>query len=367
MHIVLSSIYHVSAYLGGNEQYAHHLALGLVRAGHQVSYLTAIADNTKSFPYRLVIKPATFVAGKPLLALPWLSTLSGLSADIFHASGSGLPLLSVAAYYRFRHVPTVLTYQGDTNPQTPWFKLGSYIENCGIHHLFDQIITTSPYYEQLLQKRWPNNQIRFVPMMLAEHFSQKLPNKISVRKKLGISSQTKLVLFVGALSSHQYYKGVQVLLQAVQTLPKHYVVHIIGEGDQKAEYQNIAKQMGLEKRVVFPSHISNKDLLSYYLAADIFTLPSTSNSEGFGLVLLEAMACQTPTITTTIIGSAPWFQKEQITQLIPPNNPQALAKAIIKNMNKPDKNRIKRACSFARSLTTQNMVQKTLKLYQDLL
>ena len=73
--------------------------------------------------------------------------------------------------------------------------------------------------------------------------------------------------------------------------------------------------------------VSDEDLPIYYNAADIFVLPSKSG-EGLPLVALEAMACALPVVATDV-GGIREILLEEYGKLVPPNQPELLAKAIL--------------------------------------
>ena len=69
---------------------------------------------------------------------------------------------------------------------------------------------------------------------------------------------------------------------------------IAGEGDDGPRLAAIAQECGVSDQVRFLGHVSRETLPDLYRAAQLFLLPSTG--EGFGIVLLEAMACGTPAL-----------------------------------------------------------------------
>ena len=78
------------------------------------------------------------------------------------------------------------------------------------------------------------------------------------------------------------------------------------------------------------------DLNAFYGSCHVFALPSTdARREGFGLVLLEAMACGRPVIATPIVGIARDIEPRGVGVLVPPDNPHALAAALKKLRDLP--------------------------------
>jgi glycosyltransferase involved in cell wall biosynthesis len=100
--------------------------------------------------------------------------------------------------------------------------------------------------------------------------------------------------------------GIENLIEAFQqsdVLRKKGLLLIGGEGFLKESLRAMVKDFGLGETVRFLGRVSEEDLPRYYQAADFFVLP-TRELEGFGLVILEAMACGTPVLGTPV-GAIP--------------------------------------------------------------
>lgn len=99
-------------------------------------------------------------------------------------------------------------------------------------------------------------------------------------------SQKSVLLYFGQLIPR---KNIKFLLDVLKTLPEDYVLLICGEGNQRQKYEQQAREIGLSKKVIFTGKISEADKVKFYNLADLFLYPSSK--EGFGLSVLEAMAC----------------------------------------------------------------------------
>lgn len=107
-----------------------------------------------------------------------------------------------------------------------------------------------------------------------------------------------IVLFVGRLSRE---KNLPALLEAASMVVEEHpdtLFLIAGEGPEKPRLENLAEQLELEANVVFEGRVEHDRLPAYYQASDIFVLPSFH--EGWGLVLVEALASGTPVVTTDV-------------------------------------------------------------------
>lgn len=148
-----------------------------------------------------------------------------------------------------------------------------------------------------------------------------------MRKKLGISKDVKVVLTVRRLV---YKNGVDTLIDAAKFAVRkkqNIVFIVVGKGPDMASVQKQIEHMGLEKNIKLAGFVADKDLHLYYNAADLFVLPSKSG-EGLPLVALEAMACGLPVVATNVGGIGEIMMKN-FGKLVPANNPEALAEAIV--------------------------------------
>lgn len=137
------------------------------------------------------------------------------------------------------------------------------------------------------------------------------------------------LLFVGGLDRAHYFKGIEILLKALVILgPRNWRLKIVGDGDLKAHYEELAKKLGLEKLVEFSGGLSGTELIRSYQNADLFILPSINSNEAFGLVLIEAMACGVPVIASDLPGVRRVFNDHEHGLLIKPNDSEDLKKKL---------------------------------------
>lgn len=125
----------------------------------------------------------------------------------------------------------------------------------------------------------------------------------SLLKKYGIKFEDKIIGFVGGLDAAHYFKGVDQLIVALSRIDDPQVkAVIVGDGNFKKRYLELATQLGIADRVIFAGYVSAEILPDYYNLFDLFILPSIDQSEAFGLVLIEAMACGKPCIASNLKG-----------------------------------------------------------------
>ncbi|MCX2726755.1 glycosyltransferase family 1 protein [Thermomicrobium sp. 4228-Ro] len=106
----------------------------------------------------------------------------------------------------------------------------------------------------------------------------------------------RFLLFVGTI---QPRKNLLTLLRAIRHLPDEvdWPLYVVGaRGWKDSPVYRAVRELGLEQRVVFVGYAPPEELRYWYSAATLFVYPSLY--EGFGLPVLEAMACGTPVITS---------------------------------------------------------------------
>ena len=152
-----------------------------------------------------------------------------------------------------------------------------------------------------------------------------------MRRKLGISQNSTVVLTVRRLV---YKNGIDTLIEsaniAVKKNPK-IIFLVVGKGPDLNSVQMRIEQLGIENNFRLTGFVKDEDLPLYYNAADFFVLPSKSG-EGLPLVALEAMACGLPVIATNV-GGISEILMEDYGKLVPPNQPELLAKAVLEFSN----------------------------------
>jgi len=128
-----------------------------------------------------------------------------------------------------------------------------------------------------------------------------------LRAKMGLASGQRLILSVGRL---QRRKGFDNLIRALplvqgQGIDAHYAV--IGIGEDRDYLHRVAVEVGMAQRVHFLGHVRYEDLPQWYAACDVFAMPNRDiegDTEGFGLVFLEAASAGKPSVAGIAGGTA---------------------------------------------------------------
>ena len=190
----------------------------------------------------------------------------------------------------------------------------------------DRVSAISTYLARRAAKWGAKGEIAIVPNGVDfEHFS-KIPDPAGqdlLRESLGLSSSDIVVTTVSRLV---FKNAVDTSIQAFKFLEPNYKFLVLGEGEERPALEKLAKEEGLEQRVIFLETISHKLLPQYLRLASVFVRPS--RSEGLGNVFLESMASGVPMVATPV-GGITDFLKDKITGLFcRPNDPKDLAEKI---------------------------------------
>ena len=165
-----------------------------------------------------------------------------------------------------------------------------------------------------------------------------------------------LVLSVGRLTSQ---KDFRTLIHAFKQVleKKNCNLIILGEGELRPELEKLIKSLGLENNIQLLGFVDNP--YAWMSHADLFVLSSIR--EGFGNVIVEAMACGTPIVSTDCpSGPSEILEGGLWGELVPPYSADLLAKAIIKSLDDPMQKDIQTRASFF-------SVRESVDKYYDLL
>jgi len=218
---------------------------------------------------------------------------------------------------------------------------------------------------------WPflkSLQIRTIPEGTHPRFFKRRQEEVEqIRKKYGLGD-FRYLIFVSTLQPRKNIPGmVQGFSLAVKDRPdlRETRLVICGKHGWKNEMSLKAPETyGVAQQVLFLGRIPDEDLPSLYTGADHFI--NLSLEEGFGLPLLEAMACETPTLVSDI----PAFRElgRDLPIYVEPTNPLSIKEGIIKALTSDrDEKKIKAAKELANRYTWQETASQLLSIFNSLI
>jgi phosphatidylinositol alpha-mannosyltransferase len=178
------------------------------------------------------------------------------------------------------------------------------------------------------------------------------------------------VLFVGRLEKR---KGLGYLLEAmstVQRLRENSSLTVVGAfTDRELQKAKRAVQGHGLWNVQFQGFVTEEDKLRYYKSADVFCAPAIGGRESQGLVLLEAMAAGTPVIASDLPGYRSLSSDGRAALFVPPEDPRALARAIVRLMAYPERAANLRAEGLraAEAFSWDGVASRVMDFYRELL
>jgi len=151
----------------------------------------------------------------------------------------------------------------------------------------------------------PGRIVLIYPGVNIQRFKPNLPCE-DLKAGIGLAPGQKLILSVGRL---QRRKGFDMVVRSLPALIKEGLdvrYALIGIGEDQKYLAGLAQELGVADRVHLLGHVSEEDLPRWYNACDVFAMPNreiNGDTEGFGMVFLEAAACGKPVIAGNAGGT----------------------------------------------------------------
>jgi rhamnosyl/mannosyltransferase len=377
------------AYYGGIESYIENLSKFLVKKGHKVTVITSKiprnspkSENKEGVKIVRLTTPA-IVSGFPLIPHLFFKLFAkSKNADIIHAHINSPSIVEIAAFVsKISNRPLVVTYHADPIIQDLNIEVSKYVKtilgtflNKSIDFILKRahkIIVTTPIY--MKKSNFLKDylyKVVIVPNSIdIDFFKKQNPRVIQDLKREYNLRNKRIILFVGRLVK---YKGIEYLFKAMKTvIPsfKNTCLLIVGDGPLRNNLEYLSSKMNLKSNIVFVGNVSNRILRNIYRIADLVVLPSISNSEGFGIVLLEAMAHAKPVVASNV-GGIPHIVKNGFNGLlVAPRDYKELGNRIIdllsNNVNSQKLGQRGQEYIF-RNYSWDQTVKQIIEVYQDI-
>lgn len=298
--------------VGGAELWAYQLAHQMAKLGHDIVVFTTSADSKNHVEEEDGIKIYRYGTNikieKARFARDMFCKSLQHDVDIIHVHYA-LPPAEIAGliYAKMKRKPLVVTYHGDEMPG-----YGSLIRRIGLS-LQDKfivpiilsrarVITCNSVYYIPVSRILPRYRAKIIPVPPGINADKHIEpySKKKCREKLSLYKDEKIILFVGTLIN---YKSPDLLIKAMPAIieknPDARLV-LVGDGPLRGELEHLANDLHVKHATRLVGAVPYGATASYYGAADIFALPSTGNTESFGIVLLEAAVAGLPIIVSSL-------------------------------------------------------------------
>lgn len=183
---------------------------------------------------------------------------------------------------------------------TTWRQSGKFRAMRFVYRHTDRVVANSAFTrDELLKLGVRAERITLIcPGVDIERFKPDL-DAAHLRASLGMQPGQMLILSVGRLSRR---KGFDRVIQALPRLVERgsdVRYALIGIGEDRDYLVSLAEELGVADRVHPLGHVASEDLPLWYNACDVFAMPNRAingDTEGFGMVFLEAAACGKPAV-----------------------------------------------------------------------
>jgi glycosyltransferase involved in cell wall biosynthesis len=361
-------IHSVGSRKGGNETYYRELVRELVkvRCDHTFFLYYTNPLAAKQFVGAGHFSLKRLVPSSPWLRIPFTIPLRARHdrLDLFHAQ------FIVPPFLKCKTVTTIPDIAYEHSPhsfpahQRAWLKVlvresarrADHIITVSEHSKMDLIQTYGVSHEKITVT-YEGAGAEFVPL-------DRDKAKEDVARKYKINGE--FVLYVGRLQAR---KNLMRLVHAYAFVRKAGFPHkLVLVGKMDSLFQPVVsrlRELKLEKDVLLPGYVEALDLPSMYNAAEVFVYPSLF--EGFGLPVVEAMACGTPVVTSR--GSSLEEVAGDAALLVDPLDERSIAETVIRVLADPElRNRLSHAgVTRSSQFSFRNAAQQTVGVYERVL
>lgn len=191
----------------------------------------------------------------------------------------------------------------------------------------DHLIAVTQFTANRVQN-WlgKEHSIQILPNTVDEERFLPGPKPIEFLKKFDLKPKDKILLTVGRMDAQEAYKGQDAVIRALPLIQRAYPkckYLLVGDGSDRERLKNIAREVGVERDVIFAGRADPADLPLIYRLCDVFIMPS--RGEGFGIVYLEALSCGKPVIAGNSDASSEALLYGKLGRLVSPDNWEEIA------------------------------------------
>lgn len=331
--------------LGGQEAVVYHLSKELGKNGHEVTVITSTTDSkvkvrfydkfhtayipSLEFKHRIVIP-------KNLRAILYLIQ----DADIIHIHSPDVSFaFEIGLLSKIQRKPivtSVLSYfDSFKHPFLPMRVLAFPIEgSVGILAKMSEAVHVKNIGDYAKISRLCDS-VAYIPDGIPQYYFKIPPDAELIRREIRLSDE-KVILYVGRIHK---LKGPHVLIQAMKHVVEaesKAVAILVGPSNTKYRtwLEELVRELGLEKNIIFAGILTEKKKISAYDAADVVVVPSCSDVvEAYSLVASEGWARGKPVVASAVGALKYRVQSGVNGFLVKPNEPRELAEKILESFD----------------------------------
>lgn len=244
--------------------------------------------------------------------LPWglFRALARFRPQLVWSSHPSLSAAILVIYRWLRGAKWVASYHADVSGDRFSRRVFTRLEPILLRRADFVWVSSVKYAERLASRGIRRSQIVVSsPFTLSENLGYGSNSPVP---QDWVHGQSHPYLFVGTLDDAHSYKHPEDLISSIADLKtRGIVVHaaIAGDGDKRPRLEELAQKSGVADLFRFCGRVSDSELQDLYRSAWALVLPSVGESEGFGLVVLEALSHRCPVVASDAVPGANRFAK----------------------------------------------------------
>ncbi|MFH1826656.1 MAG: glycosyltransferase family 4 protein [bacterium] len=336
---------------GGTEKYVKDLSTTLVKSGHEVTVVSTNLPVEKNAPAE------EMMSGFKLIRLPAKNLFSYLPCtlkrfDLKMLEGFDIVHCHVPSFGFLRAVagkikqPLIVTYHCDVTISEKYYgirvpgfviKAAEWIFNSIAKYLLgkaDVVYNTTKTYADSSPVLSRMKNVKHIPIgIFYDHIDE-------MHKKIGLSDKDKnpkQLLWLGRMAGN---KGCDYTVKALPLILKEVPdaqLVICGDGEEKAHINSLIDELKVRDHIKMYGIVTFEELVQLFYKSLVYIFPSINRLEAFGIVQLESFANYTPVICTDIPGPNAVMDVGTTGLIVPKQNPEAIAKAVIPLLKNPQK------------------------------
>ena len=236
------------------------------------------------------------------------------------------------------------------------FRLGPFRHvELGLARLADRVITITESLRRFTVERVgvPAAKVETIHYGLDD-----LPEPWGENPPDAVGPDRRVLLAVSRLTRQ---KGLDVAVRALPVLPQDTVLVVLGEGPERDALERLADELGVSERVFLLGRVP--DVAAWLRRAALLVHPT--RWEGFGLAVLEAMLAGLPVVASGVSSLPEVVVDSETGVLVPPDEPQALALAVWRALERPELGEAGRRRALA-EFSVARMADRTVAVYRSL-
>jgi glycosyltransferase involved in cell wall biosynthesis len=368
-----AKVLHISATIsmGGLEHHLLALCSDLVEKSFDVvlAYWRGGGELKSSFEARgIKVKRLNIKKSySPLNFLEFSKLIKAEKPDIVHTHG---PLAEIYGNWaaRWHGIRSIVStkHADEVRWKIPWVRPFHYLASIPN----SAIIAISNHVASYTKKMWVANKGKVatfhygLDLKVFDALLDRVDSK-KIRAEIGAGDS----LLVGTVARLEPQKGIEYLIQAIPTIREQVPgvkFVIVGRGSKEAFLKTVAEKIGASDDIIWLKN--RKDVPHLMSVFDLFVLPSTW--EGFGLVLLEAMACSKAIVASRVSAIPEIVVDKETGVLVEPRDSKALADSVtllLKDKPMAYEMGVRGRARVEEEFRAEKMCEQTQLLYEKLL